>query len=162
MFTFSVGIDTVRDVVRKGTMWFIRDPQSPDFHPVREILERDSTTQVRKIAISGLLYGGVILATVGVNVLFLRYAVSGVLPLRWVYGCVPYSLANGDLPTSFVAQTIVRFPSPRPHHLPLHHPSHDPPDRPSHPSSQAFRQRLQDRSAPPPPHLVHLWRARSS
>lgn len=91
MFSFSVGIDTVREVVRDGTMWFIRDPQSADFHPVREILERDSSAQFRKIAISGLLYAGVIFATVGVNVLFLRYAVSDVLPLRWVYGFVGFS-----------------------------------------------------------------------
>jgi E3 ubiquitin-protein ligase MARCH6 len=63
-------------------MFFIRDPSTSDFHPIREILERNSGTQARKIAISALLYGTAILLTFGVNILFLRYAV-GVLPLRW-------------------------------------------------------------------------------
>ncbi|KAI5479294.1 hypothetical protein MNV49_003812 [Pseudohyphozyma bogoriensis] len=82
MFTFSNAIDTVRDVVRDGTMWFIRDPSSQEFHPIREILERNSSVQARKIAQSAVLYGGAIFMTFGVNIMFLRYAV-GILPLRW-------------------------------------------------------------------------------
>jgi E3 ubiquitin-protein ligase MARCH6 len=82
MFSLALGIDTVRDIVRKGFLWFIRDPAAQEFHPIREILQRDSKTQARKIAISGLLYTTTIFATFGINILFLRYA-CGILPLRW-------------------------------------------------------------------------------
>lgn len=82
MFSLSLGIDTIRGIVRSGFLWFIRDPAAQEFHPIREILQRDSRTQAKKIAISGLLYTGTIFATFGINILFLRYA-CGILPLRW-------------------------------------------------------------------------------
>lgn len=83
MFLFSISIDAIRACTRPGSLWFIRDPASTDFHPIREILERKLSVQARKIAVSALLYAGVIFATFGVSILFLRYACVGVLPLRW-------------------------------------------------------------------------------
>ncbi|KAK4701378.1 E3 ubiquitin-protein ligase MARCH6, partial [Phenoliferia sp. Uapishka_3] len=90
MFSFSTSIDHVRDVVRHGVLFFIRDPATQDFHPIREILERNSGTQAKKIAISALLYGGAIFLTIGSSVYFLRYAV-GILPLHWTQAR-PFSL----------------------------------------------------------------------
>lgn len=85
MFCFSIAIDAIRDTFRKGSLWFIRDPASADFHPIREILERNSGTQARKIATSALLYASVIFATFGLSILFIKYACVGILPLRWTY-----------------------------------------------------------------------------
>src|SRR5690349_336430 len=42
MFLFAKTISTCRSVFRPGVLFFIRDPQSADFHPMREILERSS------------------------------------------------------------------------------------------------------------------------
>lgn len=81
MFIFASSIDLARGAVRPGLVWFIRDPQATEFHPIREILERSSRTQARKIATSALLYGVVIASTFGTTVLFLK--LSGILPLRW-------------------------------------------------------------------------------
>lgn len=86
MFAFASSIDMARGAVRPGLVWFIRDPQAAEFHPIREILERSSRTQARKIATSAVLYGAVIALTFGANILFLRYACAGVLPLRWPTG----------------------------------------------------------------------------
>lgn len=83
MFCFSAAVDAVRDAVRPGLVWFVRDPQHQDFHPIREILERDSATQARKIATSAVLYASVVFVTLGINILLLRYACIGILPLRW-------------------------------------------------------------------------------
>ncbi|KAM0750560.1 hypothetical protein T439DRAFT_380454 [Meredithblackwellia eburnea MCA 4105] len=82
MFQFSCAVDHVRDVVRDGVLFFIRDPANSEFSPIREILERNSATQAKKIAISAVLYSGAIFLTIGTSVYFLRYAV-GILPLRW-------------------------------------------------------------------------------
>ncbi|KAL8287429.1 hypothetical protein RQP46_003287 [Phenoliferia psychrophenolica] len=90
MFSFSTSIDHIRDVVRPGVLFFIRDPATQDFHPIREILERNSGTQAKKIAISAVLYGGAIFLTIGSSIYFLRYAV-GVLPLNWTQDR-PFSL----------------------------------------------------------------------
>ena len=37
MFSFSTSIDHIRDVVRPGVLFFIRDPATQDFHPIREV-----------------------------------------------------------------------------------------------------------------------------
>ena len=113
MFAFSMAVDSVRDSVRNGVMWFIRDPSSGDFHPVKEILERDSLVQLRKIGISALLYGGVIFATLGANTLLLRYGVGGgVLPLRWTQQRT-FSFPLDLLIFRFVVPAAVRAAEPR-------------------------------------------------
>lgn len=84
MFSFSSAIDALRSGVRPGLIWFVRDPSSNDFHPIKEILEKSSWSQAKKIGTSGLLYGGAIGLSLGVNVWGLRYGFGGqVLPLRW-------------------------------------------------------------------------------
>lgn len=83
MFAFSSWIDLLRAKSRKGLIWFVRDPQSAEFHPIRDILERSTRAQARKLATSALLYGGVILLSFGINVHFLKFVVSDLLPLRW-------------------------------------------------------------------------------
>ncbi|CAG8474643.1 1324_t:CDS:2, partial [Racocetra fulgida] len=40
MFHFAVFVSLCREIVRTGVMWFIRDPNDPQFHPIKEILER--------------------------------------------------------------------------------------------------------------------------
>lgn len=59
--------------------------ESSDVPSGCRILERDSSTQARKIAISAFLYASVIFSTFGINILFLRCGCVGVLPLRWHY-----------------------------------------------------------------------------
>ncbi|CAG8731863.1 3206_t:CDS:2, partial [Ambispora leptoticha] len=39
MFHFAVFVSLCREIVRTGVMWFIRDPNDPQFHPIKEILE---------------------------------------------------------------------------------------------------------------------------
>ncbi|KAH0356764.1 hypothetical protein KCU81_g434, partial [Aureobasidium melanogenum] len=58
MFHFALFVSMCRRVLRSGVLYFIRDPDDPTFHPVRDVLERSVTTQLRKIAFSGLVYGG--------------------------------------------------------------------------------------------------------
>ncbi|CAG8740158.1 11008_t:CDS:2, partial [Acaulospora colombiana] len=49
MFHFAVFVSLCREIVRNGVMWFIRDPNDPQFHPIKEILERPVWTQLKKI-----------------------------------------------------------------------------------------------------------------
>ena len=62
---------------------FIRDPDDPTFHPVRDVLERNVTTQLRKIAFSALVYGALVIVCLGGVVWGLHYAFDGVLPIHW-------------------------------------------------------------------------------
>lgn len=83
MFLFAVLVTLCRDIVRPGVMWFIRDPNDPQFHPIREIVERPILFQFKKIGASALIYLTVILVGVGGVVHFINAVAGQILPLRW-------------------------------------------------------------------------------
>ncbi|KAI7906868.1 uncharacterized protein BX663DRAFT_547977 [Cokeromyces recurvatus] len=83
MFLFAVFVTTCRETVRPGVMWFIRDPNDPQFHPIREIIERPILFQFKKIGASALIYLTVILIGVGSVVHLLDVVDCQILPLRW-------------------------------------------------------------------------------
>ncbi|SJX64652.1 related to SSM4-Ubiquitin-protein ligase involved in ER-associated protein degradation [Sporisorium reilianum f. sp. reilianum] len=85
MFVFAQYVSATRKVLRPGVLCWIRDPNDPSFHPIREILDKKSLTQLRKIGASAVMYAAILVASIGVNTYFVRYAMgwSGVLPLRW-------------------------------------------------------------------------------
>ncbi|KAF4119395.1 E3 ubiquitin-protein ligase MARCH6 [Geosmithia morbida] len=62
---------------------FIRDPDDPEFHPVRDVLERNLTTQLRKILFSAFVYGALVIVCLGGVVWGLAYAAPGVLPIHY-------------------------------------------------------------------------------
>lgn len=84
MFHFAMFVSMCRDLVRAGTLYFIRDPNDPQFHPIREILERPTLHQLRKIGVSGVIYALLIFLCFGVvvKVVDICGAASGVLPLH--------------------------------------------------------------------------------
>jgi E3 ubiquitin-protein ligase MARCH6 len=83
MFHFALFVSMCRKIMRKGVLYFIRDPDDPTFHPVRDVLERNVTTQLRKIAFSALVYGALVIICLGGVVWTLSHATSGVLPIHW-------------------------------------------------------------------------------
>ena len=62
---------------------FIRDPDDPTLHPVKDVLERPVMLQLRKIAFSALIYGFLVLVCLGGVVWFLFHQFEGVLPIHW-------------------------------------------------------------------------------
>ena len=63
---------------------FIRDPDDPTFHPVRDVLERSVSTQLWKISFSALVYGGLVIVCLGGVVWGIAYSFDGVLPIHWL------------------------------------------------------------------------------
>ena len=82
MFIFAQFVSLTRDVARPGVLCWIRDPNDPNFQPVKEILEKRSTTQMAKIGTSVLMYAVVGFGTVGVPSLLFRLLFHSVLPIR--------------------------------------------------------------------------------
>jgi len=83
MFHFALFVSMCRKIMRSGVLYFIRDPDDPTFHPVRDVLERNVTTQLRKIAFSALVYGALVIICLGGVVWGLNYFFTGVLPIHW-------------------------------------------------------------------------------
>ncbi|KAI9356559.1 hypothetical protein DFJ73DRAFT_823156 [Zopfochytrium polystomum] len=72
MFQFALYIATVRKIVRPGVIWFVRDPDDPDFHPMQDIIEKPMLLQLRKLAFGALMYAVLIIGNVGGVVLAVR------------------------------------------------------------------------------------------
>lgn len=66
-----------------GLADFIRDPDDPTFHPVRDVLERSVSTQLWKISFSALVYGGLVIVCLGGVVWGIAHAFDDVLPFHW-------------------------------------------------------------------------------
>ena len=73
-----------RSVIRPGAMWFIKDPQDQNSHPIRDILDRPTFTQLRKICVSGIMYSFVVACVVGsVAGLLVLGSKLSIMPFRW-------------------------------------------------------------------------------
>ncbi|KAJ5903278.1 hypothetical protein N7504_005661 [Penicillium tannophilum] len=83
MFHFALFVSMCRKILRTGVLYFIRDPDDPTFHPIRDVLERSITTQLRKIGFSALVYGTLVIVCLGGVVWGLNFAFEGVLPIHW-------------------------------------------------------------------------------
>jgi len=84
MFHFALFVSMCRKILRSGVLYFIRDPDDPTFHPVRDVLERSVATQLRKIGFSALVYGGLVMLCLGSVVWSIYYLVDGILPIDWL------------------------------------------------------------------------------
>ncbi|KAJ7249539.1 hypothetical protein B0H12DRAFT_696107 [Mycena haematopus] len=83
MYSFAVLLAGCRTLLRKGAMWFIKDPQAQDSHPIRDILDRPTLTQLRKICVSGVMYSFVVACVVGSVASLLFVGSKSILPFRW-------------------------------------------------------------------------------
>lgn len=83
MFHLALFASMCRKIMRTGVLYFIRDPDDPTFHPVRDVLERSIITQFRKIIFSAVVYGGLVMICLGGVVWGLYYAFDGVFPIHW-------------------------------------------------------------------------------
>ena len=83
MFHFALFVSMCRKIMRSGVLYFIRDPDDPTFHPVRDVLERSVFTQLCKIAFSALVYGGLVIICLGGVVWGIASAFEGVFPIHW-------------------------------------------------------------------------------
>ncbi|GAO18925.1 hypothetical protein UVI_02058900 [Ustilaginoidea virens] len=83
MFHFALFVSMCRKIMRPGVLYFIRDPDDPEFHPVRDVLERNLTTQLRKILFSAFVYGALVIVCLGGVVWGLYYSMPGVLPIHY-------------------------------------------------------------------------------
>uniref|UniRef100_A0A093V5E7 RING-type E3 ubiquitin transferase n=1 Tax=Talaromyces marneffei PM1 TaxID=1077442 RepID=A0A093V5E7_TALMA len=112
MFHFALFVSMCRKIMRTGVLYFIRDPDDPNFHPVRDVLERDIITQLRKIAFSALVYGGLVVICLGAVVWGLSYTFENVLPIHWSSNTPILEVPVDLLFYNFVMPVILRAIKP--------------------------------------------------
>ena len=83
--------------MRPGAMWFIKDPQDQNFHPIRDILDRPTFTQFRKLLISAFMYSMVVACGVATLAVLLFVGNKSIFPLRWKTRSVSHLLKDLEL-----------------------------------------------------------------
>lgn len=83
MYQFAILLAGCRSIMRPGAMWFIKDPQDQNFHPIRDILDRPTLTQFRKLLISAFMYSMVVACGVGSLAILLFVGSKSIFPIRW-------------------------------------------------------------------------------
>jgi E3 ubiquitin-protein ligase MARCH6 len=112
MFHFALFVSMCRRIMRGGVLYFIRDPDDPTFHPVRDVLERSVITQLRKIAFSAIVYGALIVVCLGGVVWSLWVVSDSVLPIHWTSSESSFEFPLDILFYNFLTPVIVRFARP--------------------------------------------------
>ncbi|KAK7551433.1 hypothetical protein BKA81DRAFT_394579 [Phyllosticta paracitricarpa] len=112
MFHFALFVSMCRKIMRTGVLYFIRDPDDPTFHPVRDVLERSVTGQLRKIAFSAFVYGALVICCLGGVVWTLHYGFDGVLPIHWATNDPSMEFPLDLLFFNFLTPLLVKFLKP--------------------------------------------------
>jgi len=112
MFHFALFVGMCRKILRKGVLWFIRDPDDPTFHPVRDVLERNVTTQLRKIAFSALVYGALVILCLGGVIWAIGKLFTGIYPVQWITTEPVLEFPVDLLLYNFVTPLLVRLFKP--------------------------------------------------
>ncbi|KAH9881124.1 hypothetical protein J1614_001618 [Plenodomus biglobosus] len=112
MFHFALFVSMCRKIMRKGVLYFIRDPDDPTFHPVRDVLERSVTTQLRKIAFSALVYGALVIVCLGGVIWTLSRTTTNVLPIHWSTEASSLEFPLDLLFYNFLTPVIIKFYKP--------------------------------------------------
>ncbi|KAI8393645.1 uncharacterized protein BYT42DRAFT_609419 [Radiomyces spectabilis] len=112
LFNFAVFVTLCREVVRPGVMWFIRDPNDPQFHPVQEMVERPTRTLLQKIGQSALMYSVMIVIGVG-GVIFVTHHTTSLFPLYLPLDKPLSTLAIDLLLVQFLLPPLINYLEPR-------------------------------------------------
>ncbi|KAI7896747.1 uncharacterized protein EV154DRAFT_535463 [Mucor mucedo] len=112
LFYFAIFITVCREIIRPGVMWFIRDPNDPQFHPVQEMVERPLPNLLHKISQSALIYSVMLVFGVGTVTYTLGYT-GIVFPLRLPFNTPLSTLAIDLLIIQFLLPPLIALIKPR-------------------------------------------------
>jgi E3 ubiquitin-protein ligase MARCH6 len=109
MFHFALFVSMCRKIMRSGVLYFIRDPDDPNFHPVRDVLERSVSVQLRKIAFSAVVYGTLIVVCLGGVVWGLWGVSDKILPIHWASSQSALEFPIDILLFNFLTPVVLRY-----------------------------------------------------
>ncbi|KAI8640654.1 hypothetical protein BD408DRAFT_444988 [Parasitella parasitica] len=113
MFLFTAMVTFCRNIVRPGVIWFIRDPNDPQFNPIKELVKRPLLSQLQKIGASAMIYGFVIEVGVGGLVAVIGAVFDGILPLKWSYTKPLTTIPIDLLVAMMVVPSMVQYFDPK-------------------------------------------------
>lgn len=82
VYYFASFILLLREVLRPGVLWFLRNFNDPEFSPIQEMIHLPILDQIRKLLISAVIFGSVVLLMLWIPIRILKTAFPSFLPYR--------------------------------------------------------------------------------
>lgn len=80
IYYFASFILLLREVLRPGVLWFLRNLNDPDFSPIQEMIHLPILRHIRRLVASAIIFGTAILLMLWLPIKLLRWAWPGFLP----------------------------------------------------------------------------------
>lgn len=80
MVQISLFVSLLREVIRPELLWFLRNPDDPEFHPFRELVEKPLSRHARRLIISVAIYMPLVVALVYLPAQICLKVLPGVFP----------------------------------------------------------------------------------
>uniref|UniRef100_A0A8D9BVB0 E3 ubiquitin-protein ligase MARCHF6 n=1 Tax=Cacopsylla melanoneura TaxID=428564 RepID=A0A8D9BVB0_9HEMI len=82
VYYFASFILLLREVLRPGVLWFLRNLNDPDFSPIQEMIHLPILRHIRRLIVSGIIFGTVVLLMLWLPIRIIRTLMPSFLPYR--------------------------------------------------------------------------------
>lgn len=80
VYYFASFVLLLREILRPGVLWFLRNMNDPDFSPIQEMIHLPILQHVRRLLLSAVIFGSVVLLMLWLPIRILRYVWPSFLP----------------------------------------------------------------------------------
>ncbi|XP_064299445.1 E3 ubiquitin-protein ligase MARCHF6 isoform X3 [Phalacrocorax carbo] len=98
VFYFASFILLLREVLRPGVLWFLRNLNDPDFNPVQEMIHLPIYRHLRRFILSVIVFGSIVLLMLWLPIRIIKYLLPTFLPYNvMLYSDAPVSELSLEL-----------------------------------------------------------------
>ncbi|XP_018913896.1 E3 ubiquitin-protein ligase MARCHF6 isoform X2 [Bemisia tabaci] len=80
VYYFATFVLLLREVLRPGVLWFLRNLNDPDFSPIQEMIHLPIIKHLRRLLVSVVIFGTAVLLMLYVPVKIIKFLLPGFLP----------------------------------------------------------------------------------
>lgn len=108
VYYFASFVLLLREVLRPGVLWFLRNLNDPDFSPIQEMIHMSVALHVRRLLMSAVIFGTAVLLMLWLPVHLLRVLFPGFLPyvVTLSSAAAPIVAAGQSTEQSSLASTV--------------------------------------------------------
>lgn len=80
VYYFASFVLFLREILRPGVLWFLRNMNDPDYSPIRDMIHLPILRQVRRLLLSALIFGSAVMLTLWLPIRILKMLWPSFLP----------------------------------------------------------------------------------
>ncbi|XP_063075092.1 E3 ubiquitin-protein ligase MARCH6 isoform X1 [Engraulis encrasicolus] len=105
VFYFASFILLLREVLRPGVLWFLRNLNDPDFNPVQEMIHLPIYRHLRRFILSVVVFGSIVLLMLWLPIRIIKHLLPSFLP----YNVMLYRVSRGQRAASNGSHVLFPF-----------------------------------------------------